>query len=193
MHVGYARTSTFEQQAGLDAQLKQLQDHGCERVYSEQISSTATRQQLQECLRFVRDSDVLIVCKPDRLARSTADLLRIVEDLDRRRVGLTILSMGGQTVDTRNPTGKLMLTMLAAVAEFERGLMLERQREGIARARSGGKSKGRAPTARRLAERMRELKALGMRPFEIAAAVNVNRATVYRILKEVAGGDAAQS
>jgi DNA invertase Pin-like site-specific DNA recombinase len=183
MHVGYARTSTFEQQAGLDAQLKQLQDHRCERVFSEQISSTATRQQLQECLRFVRDGDVLIVCKPDRLARSTADLLRIVEDLDRRRVGLTILSMGGQTVDTRNPTGKLMLTMLAAVAEFERGLMLERQREGITRAKVEGKYKGRAPTARRMAARMRELKASGMRPAEIAAELGLNRASIYRVLK----------
>ncbi|MCB4825548.1 recombinase family protein [Roseicella aerolata] len=142
MHVGYARTSTFEQQAGLDAQLRQLEEQGCERVYSEQVSSVGKRQKLEECLRFVRDGDVLFVCKPDRLARSTVDLLRIVEDLGQRGIGLVILSMGGQAIDTRSPTGKLMLTMLAAVAEFERGLMLERQREGIARAKAEGKYKG---------------------------------------------------
>jgi DNA invertase Pin-like site-specific DNA recombinase len=80
-----------------------------------------------------------------------------------------------------------MLTMLAAVAEFERGLMLERQREGIARAKVEGKYKGRAPTARRLAGRMLELRAQGLRPVEIAAELKVNRATVYRILKAAPG------
>jgi DNA invertase Pin-like site-specific DNA recombinase len=187
MHVGYARTSTFEQQAGLEAQLRQLQEQNCERVYSEQVSSVGKREKLDECLRFVREGDVLFVCKPDRLARSTSDLLRVVEDLSHRGVALVILSMGGQAIDTRSPTGKLMLTMLAAVAEFERGLMLERQREGIARAKAEGKYKGRAPTARRKAERMRELKALGMRPAEIATELKVNRATVYRILKAPCG------
>ncbi|WP_043344309.1 recombinase family protein, partial [Belnapia moabensis] len=90
MHVGYARTSTFEQQAGLDAQLRQLQEHSCERIYSEQVSGVGKREKLQECLRFVREDDVLFVCKPDRLARSAADLLRIVEDLSQRNVGLVI-------------------------------------------------------------------------------------------------------
>jgi DNA invertase Pin-like site-specific DNA recombinase len=191
MQVGYARTSTFEQQAGLDAQLRQLQEQNCERVYSEQVSSVGKREKLDECLRFVREGDVLFVCKPDRLARSTADLLRIVEYLGQPGVGLVILSMGGQAVDTRNPTGKLMLTMLAAVAEFERGLMLERQREGIARAKAEGKYKGRVPTARRMAERMLQLKALGMRPTEIAAELKVNRATIYRVLKEAVGASGA--
>lgn len=188
MYVGYARTSTFEQQAGLDAQLRQLQEQNCERVYSEQVSSVGKRDKLDECLRFVREGDVLFVCKPDRLARSTGDLLRIVEDLGRRSVGLVILSMGGQAVDTRSPTGRLMLTMLAAIAEFERGLMLERQREGIARAKAEGKYKGRVPTARRLAGRMQELKALGLRPSEIAAQLGVNRASVYRALKDIRDG-----
>jgi DNA invertase Pin-like site-specific DNA recombinase len=191
MYVGYARTSTFEQQAGLDAQVRQLQEQGCERVYSEQVSSVVKRERLEECLRFVRGGDVLFVCKPDRLARSTADLLRIVEDLDGRRIGLTILSMGGQVIDSRSPTGKLMLTMLAAVSEFERGIMLERQREGIARAKVESRYKGRAPTARRQADQMRELKALGMRPVDIAAELRVNRASVYRILKVAADASTA--
>ena len=82
----------------------------------------AQRDRLKEALRFVRRGDTLVCCKPDRLARSTTDLLRIVDDLDRRGVGLIMLSMGGQRIDTRSPTGKLMVTMLAAIAEFERGL-----------------------------------------------------------------------
>ena len=81
----------------------------------------AQRDRLKEALRFVRRGDTLVCCKPDRLARSTTDLLRIVDDLDRRGVGLIMLSMGGQRIDTRSPTGKLMITMLAAIAEFERG------------------------------------------------------------------------
>lgn len=183
MHVGYARTSTADQDAGLEAQLRDLDLQGCERVFSEQVSSKAHRAQLQECLRFVREGDVLFVCRPDRLARSTAELLRIVEDLGQRKVGLVVLSMGGQMLDTRSPTGKLMLTMLAAVAEFERGLMLERQREGIAKAKQEGKYKGRAPTAQRQKDSMARLRAEGVSPSEIAKRLKVNRATVYRVLR----------
>jgi DNA invertase Pin-like site-specific DNA recombinase len=98
--------------------------------------------QLKEALRFVRRGDTLAVTKHDRLARSTTDLLRIVEDFYRRGVGLVMLSMGGQKIDTRSPTGKLMVTMLAAIAEFERGLLLERQREGVA------KANGKTPSVR---------------------------------------------
>jgi len=117
--VGYARTSTCDQQAGLDAQIRDLKVAGCEEIFSEQVSAVAQRDRLKEALRFVRRGDTLVCCKPDRLARSTADLLRIVDDLDRRGVGLIMLSMGGQQIDTRSPTGKLMITMLAAIAEFE--------------------------------------------------------------------------
>jgi DNA invertase Pin-like site-specific DNA recombinase len=119
--VGYARTSTVDQQAGLDAQLRDLKAAGCEEIFSEQVSAVAQRDRLKEALRFVRRGDTLVVTKPDRLARSTTDLLRIEEELDRRGVGLIMLGMGGQQIDTRAPTGKLMVTMLGAVAEFERG------------------------------------------------------------------------
>jgi DNA invertase Pin-like site-specific DNA recombinase len=86
-------------------------------------------------LAFVREGDVLMVTKPDRLARSTAELLAIEADLSKRGVGLVVLSMGGERLDTRNPTSKLMLTILAGVATWEREIMLERQREGIAKAK----------------------------------------------------------
>ena len=93
------------------------------------VSSVAARAKLTPALEFVREGDVLVVTKPDRLARSTRNLLDIVEDLERRGIALVVLSMGGQRIDTRSPTGKLMLTMLGAIATFERDLMLERQRE----------------------------------------------------------------
>jgi DNA invertase Pin-like site-specific DNA recombinase len=185
--VGYARTSTTEQNAGLDAQERDLRAAGCEKVFSEQVSSVATRDRLQQALEFVREGDVLVVSKPDRLARSTADLLGIIKRLEEKGVSLVVLSMGGQPVDTRTPTGKLMITMLAAVAEFERDLMLERQREGIAKAKTDGKYRGRAPTARAKADQVLAMKADGVRPVDIAKRLGIGRASVYRALGQQAG------
>src|SRR5690242_12582820 len=125
-----------------------------------------------------------MVTKPDRLARSTADLLAIVTDLEKRGVDLVIQSMG---LDTRgngsNPTTRLQLTILAAVAQFERELMLERQREGIAKAKAAGKYKGRAPTVERQRDRILKLVDRGMRPSEIARELGVARSSVYRMLE----------
>src|SRR6185503_19116940 len=94
----------------------------------------------------LREGDALVVTKPDRLARSTAALLMIEADLTKRGIGLVVLSLGGERLDTRNPTSKLMLTVLAGVATWEREIMLERQREGIARAKAAGAYKGRKPS-----------------------------------------------
>ena len=116
MNVGYARTSTFDQAAGLAAQERDLKAAGAERIFGEQVSSTTKRAKLAECLAFLREGDVLTVTKPDRLARSTAELLSIEADLSKRGIGLVVLSMGGERLDTRNPTSKLMLTILAGVA-----------------------------------------------------------------------------
>jgi DNA invertase Pin-like site-specific DNA recombinase len=120
MLIGYARTSTSDQSAGLAAQERDLRAAGCEKVFSEQVSSVADRGKLQACLAYLRDSDVLVVTKPDRLARSTQELLNIEADLRRRDIGMIVLSMGGERLDTRNPTSRLMLTILAGVAEWER-------------------------------------------------------------------------
>ena len=182
MLIGYARTSTTEQAAGLEAQDRDLRAVGCERVFSEQVSSVAQRSGLEDALAFVRDGDTLVVSKLDRLARSVPDLLEIVGTLERKGVSLRVLSMGGGELDTKTPTGRLMLTMLGAVAEFERSLMLERQREGIAKAKAAGAYKGRAPTARRQADDIRRLKAEGVKPAEIATRLNISRASVYRLL-----------
>lgn len=184
MLIGYARTSTVEQEAGLEAQERDLRGVGCEKVFSEQVSSVAKRGQLEAALEFAREGDTLAVGKLDRLARSVSDLLAIVARLDSKGVSLRVLSMGGQTVDTATATGRLTLTMLGAVAEFERSLMLERQREGVAKAKADGKYKGRVPTAMRQAAEAKRLKAEGVRPVEIARRLGISRASVYRVLGE---------
>lgn len=182
MLVGYGRTSTAEQDAGLSAQVRDLEGVGCERVFSEQVSSVAERAKLGECLAFLRHGDTLVVTKPDRLARSTMELLEIEAGLTKRGVGLMVLSMGGTTLDTRNPTSKLMLTILAGVAAWEREIMLERQREGIAKAKADGKYKGRAPTARRQSDEVLRLRSEGVSPTEIARLLGMSRMSVYRII-----------
>ena len=184
MIVGYARTSTADQEAGLEAQERDLRAAGCERMFSERVSSVAKRDQLAAALDYVREGDTLTVTKPDRLARSTADLLGIVGRLEAKRVTLRVLSMGGQLLDTSSPTGKLMLTMLGAVAEFERSLMLERQREGVAKAKLEGRYKGRAPTAQAKARDVLYLHGEGLKPAEIVAKLGISRASVFRILAE---------
>ena len=181
MIIGYARTSTAEQTAGLAAQERDLSAAGAEKVFSEQVSSVASRAVLAKCLDFVRAGDVLAVTKPDRLARSTAEVLTIESDLSRRGIGLLILSMGGERLDTRNPTSKLMLTILAGVATWEREIMLERQREGIAKAKADGKYKGRPASID--ADEIKRL-AASMGPAAIAKQLGIARSSVYRILEQ---------
>jgi DNA invertase Pin-like site-specific DNA recombinase len=179
MIIGYSRTSTLDQTAGLASQERDLIAAGAEKLFAEQVSSVVKRGRLTECLAFLRDGDVLMVTKPDRLARSTAELLAIEADLSKRKVGLVVLSMGGERLDTRNPTSKLMLTILAGVATWEREIMLERQREGIARAKAEGKYKGR-PAHIDAAEIQRLTATMG--PAAIAKRLGVARSTVYRLL-----------
>jgi DNA invertase Pin-like site-specific DNA recombinase len=183
MLIGYARTSCADQKAGLEAQERDLRAAGCKKLFTEQVSSVAQRGALKACLDFLREGDVLVVTKPDRLARSTAELLTIEADLSRRSIGLVVLSMGGERLDTRNPTSKLMLTILAGVATWEREVMLERQREGIAKAKADGKYKGRKPTVAVQMEQIRARHASGEKPAHIAKRLGVARSSVYRMLE----------
>jgi DNA invertase Pin-like site-specific DNA recombinase len=182
--VGYSRVSTLEQVAGLEAQVEQLLTTGCSKLFQEQVSSVADRPQLEAAMDFVREGDVLVVVRLDRLARSTSDLLGILDRLEAKGVGLRILDFGGSEMDTKSPTGRLTLTMFAALAQFERELMLVRQREGIEKAKREGRYKGRAPTARRRLPEMRKLADEGLAPSEIASRLEVSRASVYRLLAE---------
>ena len=139
MQIAYIRVSTIEQNEA--RQVDAMQKYNIEKWFTEKISGKDTnRPKLIELLDFVREGDVVHIHDFSRLARSTKDLLDIVEKLNDK--GVTLVS-NKENIDTATPTGKLMLTMIGAINEFERMNMLERQREGIAIAKRNGKYKGR--------------------------------------------------
>ena len=179
MLIGYSRTSTVDQKYGLAAQIETLEKEGVEKIFSEQVSSVAKRPQLESALEFCREGDVLVVTKLDRLARSIHDLWKIVNRLEEKKVKLKILDLN---LDTSTPTGRLMLSMMSALAQFEREMLLERQREGILRAKAEGKFKGRKPTAREKQPEIQRMRAEGKKPEAIAAELGISRMSVYRYL-----------
>lgn len=187
MLVGYARTSTLDQKAGLEAQQRDLQKVGCEKVFTEQVSSVdvANREKLEEAIDFAREGDVLVVTKLDRLARSVSHLVKITERLEAKNVALRILD---GVIDTSTANGRLVLNMLTSIAQFEREIMLERQREGIAKAQAAGKYKGRKATARARSGEVLELSGAGVGATEIAKRVGIGRASVYRIIANQKAG-----
>jgi DNA invertase Pin-like site-specific DNA recombinase len=180
MLIGYARTSTTDQIAGLEAQERDLLAQGCERIWKEQTSALGPRNGLEEAISFSRTGDSLVITKICRLARSVANLVSIIDRLEKKGVSLRILSMG---IDTATPTGRLMLNLLASISQFEREVMLERQREGVAKAKAEGKYKGRKPTARAKSDQILELDRQGLSREGIAKQVGVGVASVYRVLK----------
>ncbi len=139
--------------------------------------------QLAQLLNFVREGDVVLVTKLDRLARNTRHLLEISEYLQSKQVALRILNLG---INTSTPTGKLMLTMIGAIATFERELMLERQAEGIELAKQRGVYKGRKPTAMARGEEVLALADRGLAKTEIARQTGISLSSVQRILKTAA-------
>jgi DNA invertase Pin-like site-specific DNA recombinase len=177
MRVGYARTSTLDQQAGFEAQLRELKAAGCEKVFQEQVSSVGKREQLEAALDFVREGDILSVTRLDRLARSTQHLLEIVERVKRKGANLQILNLG---IDMSTATGQLIFTIIGAIACFEREMMLERQREGIAKAKAQRRYKGRKPTARAKSAEIKVLTEQGLGATKIARRLGIGRASVYR-------------
>ncbi|MCC6925122.1 recombinase family protein [Novosphingobium sp.] len=186
MLIGYARTSQLHQRAGLEGQIDDLKAIGCERLFVEQVSALAHRPELQNAIGFARDGDTLVVKRMCRLARSTVELLNIVAKLEAKGVGVRVLDFGGGELDTKSASGRLLITVLAAVSEAERSMMLERQRVGIAKAKQEGRYKGRVPTARRKASQVKELRRSGLGATQIASQLGISRASVYRILAEAA-------
>ena len=187
MLVGYARTSTKDQKYSLEAQIEQLTQAGCGKYYQEQVSSVdAKREQLEIALDFIREGDVLVVTKLDRLARSVADTVDIQKRLEEKQAGLKILDM---QIDTTTPTGKLQFNLFAAIAQFEREVMLERQRVGIEKAKTEGKYKGRKSISEEKKKKILDLLAENSQTKEaIAKAVGVGVATVYRVKNELSLG-----
>jgi DNA invertase Pin-like site-specific DNA recombinase len=157
-----------------------LRAAGAEKLFAEQTSSVAVRAQLEAALDFIRAGDVFVVTRLDRLARSVADLCAIVKRIETKGASLRILAMG---IDTGTPTGRLMLNVIGSVAQFEREVMLERQREGIRKAKVEGRYKGRAPTARAKAAEIVRLAGEGRTKEHIAGALGVGVASVYRVLR----------
>jgi DNA invertase Pin-like site-specific DNA recombinase len=183
MLIGYARTSTVDQQAGFEAQLVELNTYGCERTYQEQVSAVATRTQLEAAIDMLRAGDKLVVTKLDRLARSVAHMGELLEQIEAKGAGLVILSMGNERVDTSTATGKLILNMMVSVAQFEREMMKERQVEGIRRAQAEGKYKGRAPKAMQQADKVKALVAAGVDRVKIQEQLGMSKASYYRCLR----------
>lgn len=184
--VGYARVSTGEQH--LDSQMEQLKAAGCSKIYSEKKSGVvAKRDELARMMDFVREGDTVVCCKLDRIARSTQDLLNITDTLTTKGVSFKILNID---LDTGTPTGKLMLTMLGAIVTFEHEMMLERQREGIAKAKAAGKYKGRVITARAKSTKVLELLGQVNTKEAVASTLGIGVASVYRIAKDAREGHA---
>lgn len=187
MRVGYIRVSTVEQHE--DRQVKDLTENAnVSKVFIDKLSGKDTnRPQLNAMIDYVREGDTVVVSEYSRLARSTKDLLNIIDTLENK--GVTVISMK-EKLDTSTPNGEFMLTVLAGVATLERKLMLQRQREGIAIAKANGKYKGRQ--SKQKPEDWESLKAMYMSRqitvSDIAKRCDVSRPVVYKWLKETPEG-----
>lgn len=180
--VGYCRVSTRDQHP--EAQADVLQAAGCEKIFSEHASGTlARRPQLEAALSYLRSGDTLVVTKLDRLGRSVKNLKEVADDLQSRGIGLRALSQG---IDTTTSGGRLFFHMLAAIAEFEHDLIVERTQDGLAAARARGRKGGRKSkmTPTRITEARRMYDSGDYTVEQIAQTFGVTRPTIYRHLGE---------
>ena len=178
MKVGYARVSSVGQ--NLESQLVALKEYGCEKIFQEKVSGTSTkgREQLTQCLEFVRESDEFVVTRIDRCSRSVLELQLIVKQLDEKGVSLAATE---QSINTKTPEGKCFLNMLSVFSEFETSIRRERQMSGIKA--NLHKFKGRGQTID--IEKIQALKEEGKGATAIAKEMGIDRTSVYRLLKRV--------
>ena len=176
--VGYARVSSLGQD--LAVQLEKLK--GCDRVFKEKRSGIdAGRPELKACLDYLRDGDTLLVTKLDRLARSTPDLYRIVSQLTERGIAFKVID--DPSIDTTSRTGKLIMGILALIAEFENDIRRERQQDGINKAKAEGVRFGPKPLLTlEVVQKIKELRSDGAAVPEIMRRTKLSKASVYRAL-----------
>ena len=184
MKIGYARVSTKEQDLSL--QIDALEDAGCSRIYQEQITgSTKERPELRKMLEQLRDGDVIVIWKLNRLARSLKDLVSLVNEIQEKGAGLDSLN---DHIDTTTPNGKLTFHLFAALAEFERDIIRERANSGLAaaraRGRKGGRPKGLSKKAKHTAIIAEKLYKEGeLTVNEICEQLSVSKMTLYNYLR----------
>lgn len=180
--VGYARVSSPEQ--NLDRQTSQLTEAGAQKLFTDTVSgSTRDRPGLDAVVDYLRADDTLLVTSMDRLARSLVDLHTLVDELTTNGITVTFLQEGQSYSANPSPTGKLLLGMLGAVAEFERSIIRERQAEGIARAKARGTYKGRKPVPDEKIEQARILVSQGIPKARVARDLGISRSSLYKHLE----------
>ena len=178
MKVGYARVSSVGQ--NLQSQLDALKEYGCEKIFQEKVSGTSTkgREQFKEMMNFVRENDEAVVTRIDRCSRSVLDMQLIIRELDEKKVTFTATE---QSINTRTPEGKCFLNMLSIFSEFETNLRKERQMDGIRANKANFKGRGQTIDV----SKIKELKIKGLGATAIAKEMNIDRTSVYRLLKRV--------
>ena len=182
-NIGYARVSSTGQK--LDVQRELLNKEKCFSIFEEKVSGkNRNRPELTLLLKTIRKGDTVVVSKLDRLARSMSDFWKIYDEIKETGASLKILNMG---LDTNSSQGRLMLGILASVAEFERELIKERQADGIAKAKASGKHLGRPTIKEDIKIQIKELLQAGKTKPTIAKALNIGVSTIYKIQKELKG------
>ena len=181
--IGYVRVSTVDQHTD-----RQLSDLALDRIFTEHASgkNVGDRPALQEMLAFIREGDEVYVHSMDRLARNLRDLLSLVEQINGKGVTLHFVTenLSFHPNAEANPMATLMLSLLGAVAQFERSLILERQREGIAKAKARGTYKGRKPLNSHTLEKAKEMRASGMSLVKVAKELGCGKSTLYNYFRK---------
>ena len=188
--IGYARVSTPDQAQSLDAQRGRLEDHGCAVVFADIASGRlASRPQWDVCLAVLKPGDVLVAVKLDRFGRSAQHLLDLSRDFERRGIHLKCLD---QEIDTTSAMGQMFFTILAAFAQFERDLISERTKDGLAATKARGRNGGRkrALKPHDVAYARQQIDARAKPAAALARELGVSRATLYRALERELEGAA---
>ena len=187
MLIGYARVSKSDNSQVLDLQIDALTNAGVkeENIYSDKISgSKDERPGLENCLKALREDDILVVYKLDRLGRNLKHLIQTVEDLTKRKIGFKVLSGQGVNIDTTTPAGKMIFSIFGALAEFERELIRERTIAGIQAARARGRMGGRKFNLTKAQVRLAEasMKNRDTSVTELCKELKITRATLYKYI-----------